>query len=180
VDGARTPASRIDVEGGWAISADLGAVFLTAFGAAPLAAELTVNQLDDLDDHPMPTETDEAYFAADYPEGDGGEAEPIRSKPPTPAHLLTEPTAIDDFPAYLDARFPCGGYGPVEERADGSVHYACECGAGSGWFPNEDAATEALDAHLDQVERDREALIVDWFSRHHPDVPVHINGVRRR
>ena len=30
------------------------------------------------------------------------------------------------------------------------------------------------------LERQRHDFIVDWYSRHHPDMPVHINGIRKR
>ena len=177
VDDRTQSAHLAEVNNGWAICADLDAVFLGACGVGAAPQQFAVASLSDLSSYPMPTEADDSYFSE--PESDEQD-----DPPPPPSAVWVdidvEPTRTEDLTTYLNARFPCHGYEHDDSRDDGSVHYTYVCGEFSDWYDTAEAAIEVLDDHLDELERQRQDFIVDWFSRYHPDMPVHINGVRRR
>ena len=169
VDGRTQSAHLAEVDDGWAICADLDAVFLGAFGVGAAPQQFAVASLSDLSSYPMPTEVDDRYFSQS--ESDEEDDPP----PPPPAAWLdinVERTRTEDLTTYLNTRFSCNSYEYDDSRNDGSVHYSCVCGECSGWYNTAEAAQQTLDGHLDELERQRQDFIVDWCSRYHPGMPV--------
>ncbi len=177
VDGRDVPAHIAEPDGGWAICADLEDVFIGALGVGSPPDPLDVARLTSLSQYPMPSSaSDNAFF---IPPDTADEDELPPPAMPT-IDTSIEPTRLEDLNEYLNARFPCNGHGPLSVNPDGTVQGACVCGRVSGPFSTQDEAIRQLDAHIDAQERARENYIVSWFARNQPDMPVHINGVRRR